>query len=194
MAGYVSSADTGNEELVIATRAALCEFCELSQENTDAVCGALARNLKAFQGADRVLVPTLEIISFLFRVGIFQHASKDLVKHKALCLQVQKAAYKSGNVRKIESCVRVYGGILAAAASLAAQNEGDQEGEEEEQEGTKEAKARLLALMFHPWPRVKSCVVDELWGLYQDERLKGVDWGRADKGAIRRVVEGIGLA
>ncbi|KAK4189308.1 tubulin-specific chaperone D [Podospora australis] len=194
LAGYVSSADTGNEDLVIATRAALCEFCETSPENTDAICSALARNLKTYQGVDRVLVPTLEIVGFLFRVGIFQEAgARKVVGYKGLCLQVQKAAYKSGNVRKIEACVRVYGGILSSASSTGQQGKEDGQGEVDEGEGIREAKTRLSALMFHPWPRVKSCVVDELWGLYQDERLKGVDWGRAGKGDIQRVVEGVGL-
>ena len=50
MAGFVTSADTGNEDLVIANRAALSEYCEKSQENLDRVCAALVRNLKNRQG------------------------------------------------------------------------------------------------------------------------------------------------
>jgi hypothetical protein len=186
MAGIVSSADTGNEELVIATRAALCGFCGRSAANTDAVCTALARNLKAWQGTDRVLVPTLEVVAFLFHVGVFARCAG--VSYKSLCLQAQKACYKSGNVRKIEACVRVYGAIadLGRGDSLSAPD------------GVREARARLGALMFHPWPRVKSMVVDELWGLFYDDPaalgLQGVDWGRADKAKIKTVVGALGLA
>src|SRR5262245_2231378 len=64
LAGYVSSADTGNEELVIASRAALCDFCRESEENLDQVCVALVHNLKTRQGQDRVVVPSLEIVAF----------------------------------------------------------------------------------------------------------------------------------
>lgn len=191
MAGFVSSADTGNEELVIATRAALCEFCERSAANTDAVCNALARNLKAWQGTDRVLVPTLEVAAFLFHVGIFARCSG--VSYKSLCLQVQKACYKTGNVRKVEACVRVYGAIAELAPGS-----GNEPDHLKTQDGVREARTRLGALMFHPWPRVKSMVVDELWGLHHDDpaaqALKGADWGKVEKAKIKAVVGALGLA
>ncbi|KAK3324304.1 tubulin folding cofactor D C terminal-domain-containing protein [Cercophora scortea] len=188
MAGFVSSADTGNEELVIAARAALCDFCEQSQANADAVCIALVRNLKTRQGQDRVLVPTLEVLAFLFQVGIVAQCS-DVVDYKGMCLLVQKAGYKTGNVRKIEACIKVYGAIAALG----------------QQPKTQDARKRLGALMYHPWPRVRSLVVDQLWGLMADDegrdehaaaaaRLMGVDWGRAEKGAVKSLVEGLELA
>ena len=246
MAGYVSSADTGNEELVIATRAALCDFCEQSASNTDAVCNALFRNLKSRQGQDRVLVPTLEVIAFLFHVGVFAACGE--VNYKSLCLQVQKAGYKTGNIRKIEACIKVYGAIAAlsfssttpanegqaaaaaAAVSLPVQVQDRHPGQKAD-EGSRDARKRLGALMLHPWPRVRSMVVDELWGLglmlspttssasassyevasspsaaigndaeddhhgagggggFAVEKLKGVDWGKAEKGVVRTLVE-----
>ncbi|KAK4040735.1 tubulin folding cofactor D C terminal-domain-containing protein [Parachaetomium inaequale] len=208
MAGIVSSADTGNEELVIATRAALCEFCERSAASRDAVCTALARNLKTWQGTDRVLVPTLEVVAFLFHVGVFA-ACGGGVNYKTLCLQVQKACYKTGNVRKIEACIRVYGAIAelgrdasssapAPSAARSGSGSGSDDLLKKKQDGIREARTRLGALMFHPWPRVKSTVVDELWGLLHDDpaaqALKSVDWGRAEKAKIKTVVGGLGLA
>lgn len=196
MAGFVSSADTGNEDLVIATRAALCEVCERSDANADAVCTALARNLKSWQGVDRVLVPTLEVVAFLFRAGIFPRCRD--ANYKSLCLQAQKACYKTGNVRKIEACVRVYGAIAELGRDAVARPAGNGSDSLVAHEGVREARARLGALLFHPWPRVKSVVVDELWGLYHDDpaaqALKGVDWGRAEKGKIKAVVDMLGLA
>ncbi len=198
MAGLVSSADTGNEELVIAVRAALCEFCERSPSNRDAVCAALARNLKAWQGTDRVLVPTLEVVAFLFHVGIFPRAAG--VSYKGLCLQAQKACYKTGNVRKIEACVRVYGAVAELgrdAADADAEAGTDADTRKKMLDGAAEARARLAALLYHPWPRVRSMVVDELWGVFHAEPaaqgLRGVDWGRADKTRIKAVVGMLGL-
>jgi hypothetical protein len=193
MAGFVSSADTGNEDLVIATRAALCDFCALSEDNVDLVCSALVRNLKSRQGQDRVLVPTLEVVAFLFHVGVF--ARCNAVDYKNLCLQVQKAGYKTGNVRKIEACMRVYGATAALDVS------GDGAGAGKRVEAAAEARKRLGVLAFHPWPRVRSMVVDEVWGLLMAlgeepaaERLKGVDWGVADKAAVKTLVQAVGLA
>ncbi|KAH6855689.1 tubulin folding cofactor D C terminal-domain-containing protein, partial [Chaetomium sp. MPI-CAGE-AT-0009] len=199
MAGIVSSADTGNEELVIATRAALCEFCERSPAARDSVCTALVRNLKIWQGTDRVLVPTLEVVAFLFHVGIFAECRE--INYKSLCLQVQKACYKTGNVRKIEACIRVYGAIAELgrepSPTPTAVGGGNDDLLLKKQEGIREARTRLGALMFHPWPRVKNTVVDELWGLYYDDptaqALKSVDWGKAEKAKIKTVVGALGL-
>lgn len=194
LAGYVTSADTGNENLVITSRAALCDFCEASQEHLDLVCGALMRNLRERQGQDRVLNPTLEITSYLLNVGLLQRSGE--VDARSLCLLTQKSCYKSSNVRKVDACVKVYGGI----ARLAEQGTGELRVKRLE-EGVQEAKKRLGALMFHPWPKVRSWVVDELWSIVEGQGngerigagLKGVDWGSAEKGAVRGMVRGLGI-
>ncbi|EON98928.1 putative small nuclear ribonucleo protein [Phaeoacremonium minimum UCRPA7] len=193
MAGFVTSADTGNEDLVIASRAALSEYCEKSQENLDRVCAALVRNLNNRQGQDRVVVPTLEIIAFMFYVGAFRRCTE--IDYKNLCLLVQKSGYKTGNVRKLEACIKVYGGITGIAIHSDRTPLRTATLEERRAQGITEARKRLGALMMHPWPRVRSLVIDELWGLVSAEdgdaaeRLKGVDWGKAEKGPIKALVE-----
>ena len=198
LAGYVVSADTGNEDLVIASRAALTEYCDASQGNIDRVCMALSRNMKARQGQDRVIVPTLEIIAFLFSVGIYQKTT--MVDFKSLCLQVQKAGYKSGNVRKLEACVKVYAGVAAMGnVGVALAPMVGEALQQKRSDGSAEARKRLGALMIHPWPRVRDSVVDELWGLTSGgetdtaDRLKGVDWGKAEKGTIKGLLSALGF-
>lgn len=201
LSGYVTSADTGNEDLVISSRAALTAFCSSARDRS-AVSAALVANLRSSGGIDRVAVPTLEVIAFLFHVGLFgtrapgQSNESDGVKgcdYKALCLLVQKAGYKSGNVRKLEACVRVYGAIAAVAHGGT--------GSVKTSEGVREARRRLGALLLHPWPRVRSVVVDELWGLlvgteeeHKAGKLLAVDWGRADKGAVMTLTQELALA
>ncbi|UQC89642.1 beta-tubulin cofactor d [Colletotrichum lupini] len=220
LAGYVTSADTGNEDLVIASRAALADFCAASPRNLDAVCAALVSNVKTRQTpgrgqgqGDRVVVPTLEIVAFLCHVGLFQKCRGVDLRH--LCLQVQKAGYKTGNVRKLEACIKVYGcvaGFDEVCAGVTEEDLGKEEEEEAEEilrgkrrDGISEARKRLGALMFHPWPRVRSLVVDELWKLFGEqedehehggggESLKSVDWSKADKASINRVVEQFALS
>ncbi|OIW28427.1 hypothetical protein CONLIGDRAFT_661838 [Coniochaeta ligniaria NRRL 30616] len=197
LSGYVTSADTGNEDLVISSRAALTSFCA-STANRLAVTSALVDNLGLYGGLDRVVVPTLEVIAFLFHVGLLGSPGAENTgqgehhkyNYKALCLLVQKACYKSGNVRKIEACVRVYGAVAAL----------EEQSGRKVVEGVKEAKKRLGALLLHPWPRVRSVVVDELWGLLvvggedkKAEKLLGVDWGTAEKGAVKGLVAELGL-
>ncbi|TDZ38910.1 Tubulin-specific chaperone D [Colletotrichum spinosum] len=190
LAGYVTSADTGNEDLVIASRAALADFCadQASPRNLSTACLALVGNLKTRHGQDRVVVPTLEIMAFLCHVGLFQKCAQ--VDLRNLCLQVQKAGYKTGNVRKLEACIKVYGCVAGFDAdSVPAARRRD---------GIQEARKRLGALMFHPWPRVRSQVVDELWTLFGEgggaEPLMSVDWSKADKSSLNNVVRQLGLS
>ncbi|TQN65144.1 Tubulin-specific chaperone D [Colletotrichum shisoi] len=198
LAGYVTSADTGNEDLVIASRAALADFCARSPQNLSAVCAALVSNVKTRQGQDRVVVPTLEIVAFLCHVGLFQKCRE--VEPRHLCLQVQKAGYKTGSVRKLEACIKVYG-CVAGFGGEGAETGPDSapvELQAKRRAGVTESRKRLGALMFHPWPRVRSLVVDELWRLFGDDGgadlLKSVDWSKADKASINRVVNRLGLA
>ena len=74
MEGYVTSADTGAEDLVRASRAALAQFCEAG--NTELVYKTLililSKNVGSVNNNDRVIVPCLEVISFLFDARILQ--------------------------------------------------------------------------------------------------------------------------
>ncbi|KAI0855615.1 tubulin folding cofactor D C terminal-domain-containing protein [Xylaria cubensis] len=257
LAGLVTSADTGNEDLVIETRAALAELCETSDETLQQVYSSLLYNLKLYTGQDRVLVPTLEIIAYLFHVGLLQRCyniqslaganvvstTNESALHpglKQLCLLVQKAAYKTGNVRKLEACIKVYGAIAAVetepttteiairtAMDIRKGGNGNEIGgtggnvdvagrldtaetpdlklaQDRQEEGAAESRKRLGALLLHPWPRVRSMVVDELWNLLASRQsregkegemkmLLGVDWGKADKTHIRKIVKELGL-
>jgi len=198
LAGYVTSADTGNETLVITSREVLCEFCEESQEKLDMVCRALVRNIRDHQGQDRLLTPTLEIVSFLLNVGLMQRSGE--VDARTLASLMQKSAYKSSNVRKIETCTKVYGGIARLE-----EEDRSQVRMKRVEEGIVESKKRLGAMLYHPWPRVRTYVVDELWSIFAEEEdeegedvslaaeLKGMDWGRAPKDVVRRVVEKLGI-
>ncbi|OAA68967.1 small nuclear ribonucleoprotein [Cordyceps fumosorosea ARSEF 2679] len=188
MAGLVTSADTGQEDLVVTSRAALTAFCQARPEHLQQACGALVRNLAEYRAEDRVVVPTLEVLAYLFHTGLPLRRSGG-VGLRGLCLQTQKAGYKTGNVRKILACVRVYGCVVAEEGK-----EGDG--------GPAEARRRLAALFYHPWPRVRMAVVDELWGLMDGsgegkggsaDVLLGVDWGKADKGSVKTVVEKLQL-
>ncbi|KAI1386305.1 tubulin folding cofactor D C terminal-domain-containing protein [Hypoxylon trugodes] len=210
LAGLVTSADTGNEDLVIVSRAALADFCEASSDNLALVHTALVRNLKLYQAQaqDRVVVPTLEVIAYLFHIGVLQRAPE--INLRQLCVLVQKAGYKTGNVRKLEACVKVYGAIAAVDG---ARDDEEIRGPEisaemlvKRREGVVEARKRLGALLMHPWPRTRGLVVDELWGLMDDgvggesekgqekqEKLLGVDWGKAEKAHIKKIVGELGI-
>ncbi|KAG6009081.1 hypothetical protein E4U54_008612 [Claviceps lovelessii] len=217
MAGLVTSADTGNDDLVIASRAALTDFCQASPRHLDLVCRSLMHNLRLHPTEDRIAVPTLEIVAFLFHVGLFQAARG--INLRQMCLLVQKAGYKTGNVRKIMACAKVYGGIASlstasATAVAVAGHDGSSDAHDgvvsasaaaaagsadDVQAGIDEARRRLGVLMSHPWPRVRNVAVDQIWGVrgfcdgQGPARLTSVDWSAAGRGEIQTVVRALGM-
>ncbi|KAJ1333499.1 tubulin-specific chaperone D [Microdochium nivale] len=229
VAGLVTSADTGNEDLVVVSRAALARVCreergERAEDENDAfgnwggrnsggslaalVVDALVNNLRRYvqENQDRVVLPTLEVLAYLFHVGILPGSQSPQLNFKRLCLLVQKAAYKTGSVRKLEACIRVYGEIarLGHGESGTSNDRQQQEQGKKRSEGAVEAKRRLSALLLHPWPRVRSAVVDELWVMLLNQAsaqqqqqmqqcLAGVDWSKADKVKIKSLVHTLGL-
>ncbi|KXJ85532.1 tubulin folding cofactor D C terminal-domain-containing protein [Microdochium bolleyi] len=239
LAGLVTSADTGNEDLVVVSRAALARFCEADDaaqgpgSSLAMVTDALVNNLRQYtkENQDRVVLPTLEVVAYLFHIGILPGRRPQRVSDsshdgdspavvvqqplnlKRLCLLVQKAGYKTGSVRKLEACIRVYGEIARLGDTKDDSNSSTDQLQLQQQkraEGVAEAKKRLGALLLHPWPRVRSAVVDELWVMLlcqtpqhqqqqqmqqqqMQQHLTGVDWSKADKAEIKTLVQTLGL-
>ena len=73
--GFVSSADTGSEDLVRASRAALAEYCEAEDNNLNIVCGSLFAIMKKSLKNDRIVVPAMEVMGFLFDYQIMQRST-----------------------------------------------------------------------------------------------------------------------
>jgi len=179
--GYVSSADTGSEGLIRASRAALDDFCLPSPSddaaaaaaNAEFVCATLLALMRQHLANDRLLIQTMEVVAFLFDAGILQRSS---VTFKPLFVLTQKAHYRTGSVRKLEAAVKVYGGLLEV-------------GSEEER---REVARKLTSMLLHPFPNVRCAVVDCLWvgrGVG-----KGVNWVRArkeDVEGLRREMQSI---
>lgn len=74
--GYVLSADTGSQDVVRGSRDALVDFCEMRQEHIDLITCALSELLAASiaRKDERVVPSVLEVIAFLFDMGIFQRS------------------------------------------------------------------------------------------------------------------------
>jgi hypothetical protein len=186
MEGYVTSADTGAEDLVRASRAALAQFCEAG--NTELVYRTLililSRNLSSVNNNDRVIVPCLEVISFLFDARILQktlseynYPSPSPFQHSLtffswsfLFTLVQKAHYKTGNVRKLEASIKVYGGLY---------------------EVYPRALGKLTTMILHPFPKIRNLVAEELWVIKGVG--KGVKWATAKREDMLKLTKEMGL-
>jgi len=77
---------------------------------------------------------------------------------------VQKAHYKTGNIRKLEAAVKLYGGLI---------------------EVYPEALQKLATMLLHPFPKIRNEVADTLFaarGLGKE-----VDWVKANKADLERL-------
>jgi len=95
--------------------------------------------------------------------------STNLLRWRSLYLLVQKAHYKTGNVRKLEAAIKVYGGLLQVYP---------------------EALEKLTSMLLHPFPKIRDQVADVLFVLRGVG--KGVSWTRAGKEDLKRLKERLG--
>ncbi len=76
----------------------------------------------------------------------------------------QKAHYKTGNVRKLEAVIKLYGGLVQVYP---------------------EAFQKLTSMLLHPFPKVRNQVADVLF--VARGVGKGVNWTKAGKEDLRRL-------
>lgn len=69
--GYISSAGAGSESVVRSSRAALGEYTEkLSTADLDRFCTDIITIIRTYMSEDRIIIPALDVIAFLFDVAI----------------------------------------------------------------------------------------------------------------------------
>src|SRR5277367_5161682 len=66
----------------------------------------------------------------------------NLIRWRSVYLLVQKAHYKTGNVRKLEAAIKVYGGLLQVYP---------------------EALEKLTSMLLHPFPKIRNQVADMMF-------------------------------
>jgi hypothetical protein len=93
-------------------------------------------------------------------------ADNNPLRWHAVYLLVQKAHYKTGNVRKLEAAIKVYGGLSQVYP---------------------EALEKLTSMLLHPFPKIRNHVADVLYVAMGVG--KGIIWTKAGKEDLRRLKE-----
>lgn len=159
--GYVTSAGAGSESLLRAARAAFVLFTEPLDLGTLAThCTYLTDLIRENTTNDRLAVPTLEFVAFLFEASVLQRLRDQDFAWKRLFTEVRKAHFKSGNVQKIEAAVKIYAGMLAVPRVRV------------------EVQEKLCSMLLHPYPKIRNAAADALLIVTDDERLMGVNWSK----------------
>ena len=109
---------------------------------------------------DRLAVPTLEFVAFLFEAGVLQRLREQDFAWRRLFTEVRKAHFKSGNVQKIEAAVRIYAGMMTVPRVRT------------------EVQKKLCSMLLHPYPRIRNAAADSLLVVTGDESLMEVNWSK----------------
>ena len=177
--GYVISAGAGSESLLGASRAAFTSYTELLDLGRLAtICTDLTDLIRENLSNDRLAVPLLEFVAFLFEIDVLQRLRDQDFAWKRLFTEVRKAHFKSGNVQKIEAAVRIYAGMMAVPRVK------------------REVQEKLCSMLLHPYPKIRNAVADALLIATDDETLMAVNWSKPQgdlKGVVRSFQASLGV-
>ncbi|CAD6579724.1 MAG: hypothetical protein ASARMPRED_009232 [Alectoria sarmentosa] len=159
--GYVTSAGAGSESLLGASRAAFVLYTESIDLATLAMlCTYLTDLIRENISNDRIAVPTLDFVAFLFEADVLQRLRDQDFAWKRLFTEVRKAHFKSGNVQKIEAAVKIYASMMAVPRV------------------SREVQEKLCSMLAHPYPKIRNAAADALLIVTEDEGLMGVKWSK----------------
>lgn len=177
--GYVTSGGAGSESLLGASRAAFVVYTESLEVDTLVIlCTHLTDLIRANISNDRLAVPTLEFLAFLFEAGVPQRLRDQDFAWKRLFTEVRKAHFKSGNVQKIEAAVKIYAGMMSVPRVRT------------------EVQEKLSSMLLHPYPKIRNAAADALLIVTEDESLMGVNWSKPQaelKAAVRSFQARVGV-
>ncbi|KAJ5945826.1 hypothetical protein N7454_002665 [Penicillium verhagenii] len=169
--GLATSAVAGAEGLVRASRAALIQFLNIHNSNSDpkilieflqVLSTALDENIQD----DRYAIPIVELIAFLLDTYYSYtiagpNGSNPIFRR--LFILVQKAHFRTANISRLEGAVKVY----AALSGLESLRE--------------DVLKKLTAMLLHPFPRVRSSAAEYLYTLTDSVAIKYEDWSASPK-------------
>jgi len=128
--------------------------------------------LKGSLANDRIVIPLLEIIAFLFDAQIVQRLIGTRFNYRSLLSLTQKAHYKSTNIHKLHIALDVYRGLVEIDSTR------------------KDVLLKVASMLLHPFPKVRSSAAETLWVITADEDLKLHDWSQPPKN-LKTAVEAL---
>ncbi|KAL1931108.1 hypothetical protein VTP01DRAFT_10245 [Rhizomucor pusillus] len=154
LTGLVTSAGGLTESLVRHSSSCLVEYMDkLPNDTSDnnavslkILVGDLLRIFSEYEKQDRIVVPLLDVVGLLYESGTLQKL-QDESSHLKMLTSTRKEVFKSKNVRKLLSAIKV----LIGLASL-----------QQNQVRTR-ALQQLLSYLVHAFPRIRMEVADQLY-------------------------------
>ncbi|KGO69149.1 Tubulin-specific chaperone D, C-terminal [Penicillium expansum] len=166
--GLATSAISGAEGLVRASRSALTQFLNSQAEPRrqeilmiflQDLSTVLSDNLQD----DRFAIPAVEFVAFLIDSYIPVIPEGSDASFRKLFTLVQKAHFRTANIARLEAAVKVY----AALSRIDSLRNG--------------VLKKMTGLLLHPFPRVRSSTAEYLFVMTDSEIVKYEDWSASPK-------------
>ncbi|KAF2873394.1 tubulin folding cofactor D C terminal-domain-containing protein [Massariosphaeria phaeospora] len=180
--GFISSAGMASESVVQNSRAALLDAvdalptCRSSVEQEEYtlldVADCFMDLFKKSIDNERILLPLLEVIAFLFDMQVFHRLTSTSFNFRALLSYIQKAHFKSTHMQKLSFALDIYRGLGTIPATRA------------------DTISKVTSMLLHPFPKIRITAAETLWVLTHEDRLKMQDWSLPSKN-LKSVVGGI---
>ncbi|CAG8507011.1 2497_t:CDS:2 [Acaulospora morrowiae] len=153
LTGFVLAAGGLTESLVRYSSSTLLEYAnELPVESTPEsftltdFAKTLLDIFRKYERQDRVVIPLLEVVDLLFENGTLQKIDSDGFSFVDLFECTKKEVVKTGEIRKITACMRVFCGITSLGGTVRTR-----------------ALYQLLSLLVHSFPKVRRSTADQFY-------------------------------
>ncbi|KAK6350321.1 hypothetical protein TWF696_006552 [Orbilia brochopaga] len=155
MEGYATSAGAGSDSVMRSSNRAMQKYLsglpaypgvdggvalsDIVQSWMDIVEKAMKMH------DDRVVVPALSMLGAWFESGIMQRLEAGPFRFQDLFSLTQKAHLKSGNVAKLTGAIKIYNGLASVQSARTL------------------AIKKLVSMLLHPFPKIRSTVSETLY-------------------------------
>lgn len=151
MEGFLSICGSGAENVMRSARSTLVSGTGPgSDRHLQSVYTSISAILDRGRTEDRLILPSLEVLSFLLATQPLTNWSA--TEWRRLMSRLQKSHYQSGSVSKLLAAVHCYGGMLQAAPIRG------------------EALKKLQSMLLFPFPTVRAAAAEVL---YLETKLHG---------------------
>ncbi|KAF2031567.1 beta-tubulin cofactor d [Setomelanomma holmii] len=169
--GVVNSAGMASESVAQNARDAIVTFtADLPVHSADGkewslldFANCVLGILKANNDNDRVLVPLLETVAFLFDMQIMHHLTPTSFNFRSLLSLIQKAHFKSTHMQKLHLAIEVYRGLGCLPNTR------------------QDTLSKVTSMLLHPFPKIRMMAAETLWILTRVDALKLQDWSVPSK-------------
>ncbi|KAF2752989.1 hypothetical protein EJ05DRAFT_495072 [Pseudovirgaria hyperparasitica] len=179
--GYVSAMGMASESVVQASRmaliATLTDFPASSTSSPDTFAllefgDSLVDVYQQHVSNDRVLLPLMESLTFLFDMRVMCRLASTEFKWRTLLSLVQKSHFKSTQMHKLCLALELYRG-LAEVESIRAL-----------------VLIKIKSMLVHPFPKIRVAAAEALYCITQNGELEKYDWSQSPV-RLKTIVEKI---